>query len=109
LKVLHIVAGDLSGGAARGAYWLHIGLKELGIYSKIFTNSKITLGDDNVITTTKTKKDKFINLIRAQLDNLFTAFYPKRKRVIFSTGFFGVDFTKTKAVSYTHLTLPTIA
>lgn len=29
MKVLHIVTGDLSGGAARGAYWLHLGLKEL--------------------------------------------------------------------------------
>lgn len=40
MKILHIVAGDLGGGAARGAYWLHCGLKELGVDSKIITNSK---------------------------------------------------------------------
>jgi glycosyltransferase involved in cell wall biosynthesis len=96
LKVLHIVAGDLSGGAARGAYWLHLGLKELEVDSKIFTNSKITLGDDSVVTTSKTKKDKLFNMIRSQLDNIFTIFYPKRKKIIFSTGFFGIDFTKTR-------------
>lgn len=96
MKILHIVAGDLSGGAARGAYWLHLGLKAQGVDSKVFTNSTITLGDKDVITIIKSKKDKAINLIRNQLDNLFTLFYPKRKRIIFSTGFFGVDFTKTK-------------
>lgn len=96
MKVLHIVAGDLSGGAARGAYWLHSGLIELGIDSKVFTNSKITLGDDSVVTTMNSKKDKALNMMRNQLDNLVLFLYPKRKPIIFSTGVFGVDFTKTK-------------
>jgi glycosyltransferase involved in cell wall biosynthesis len=95
MKVLHIVAGDLDGGAARGAYWLHCGLKDLGIDSKIFTNSKITLGDNSVVTINNSKKRKAINIIRGQLDNLFPLFYRKRKIIIFSSGFFGVDFTKT--------------
>jgi hypothetical protein len=56
LKILHIVAGDLSGGAARGAYWLHTALKELGVDSKIFTNSRVTFGDDSVVTITNSKK-----------------------------------------------------
>jgi glycosyltransferase involved in cell wall biosynthesis len=96
VKVLHIVAGDLSGGAARGAYWLHGGLRELGVDSKVFTNSKSTLGDESVVTTTKSKKDKAFNMIRGQLDNLLLLLYTKRKRIIFSTGVFGIDFTKTK-------------
>ena len=95
MKILHIVAGDLNGGAARGAYWLHSGLKELNIDSKIFTNSKITLGDNSVVTINNTKKRKAINIIRGQLDNLFPLFYRKRKKIIFSSSFFGVDFTKT--------------
>ena len=95
MKILHIVAGDLNGGAARGAYWLHSGLKELNIDSKIFTNSKITLGDNSVVTINNSKKRKAINIIRGQLDNLFPLFYRKRKIIIFSSGFFGVDFTKT--------------
>lgn len=96
MKILHIVAGDLNGGAARGAYWLHAGLRELGVDSKIFTNSKITLGDDSVVTTVKSKKNKALNILRGQLDNLLLLLYPKRKRIIFSAGLFGVDFTKTK-------------
>jgi glycosyltransferase involved in cell wall biosynthesis len=96
MKVLHIVAGELSGGAARGAYWLHCGLRELGVESKVFTNSKITFDDDSVITTVKSKKDKVLNMIRGQLDNLLLFLYPKRERTIFSTGMFGVNFTKVK-------------
>jgi len=96
MKILHIVAGDLNEGAGRGAYWLHTALKELGIESKILTNSKDTLGDPDVITTAKTKKDKAFNMLLSQLDNLLLVFYPKRKRVIFSTGIFGIDFTKTR-------------
>jgi glycosyltransferase involved in cell wall biosynthesis len=96
MKILHIVAGDLSGGAARGAYWLHLGLKELGIDSKVLTNSKTTLGDDSVIIATRSKKDKIFNMIRRQLDNLLLSFYTKRKKIIFSSGLFGINFTKTK-------------
>lgn len=96
IKILHIVAGDLSGGAARGAYWLHLGLKELGVESKILTNSKIAFSDNSIVSTTQTKKDKIFNIIRAQLDDLLTLLYPKRKQVIFSSGIFGIDFTKTK-------------
>ncbi len=96
MKILHILAGNLTGGAARGAYWLHNGLVDLGIDSKILTNSKITFGDDRVISTNQTKRDKLFNFIRLQLDSNMQTFYRNRKRVIFSTGFFGADFTKTK-------------
>lgn len=97
IKVFHIVAGDLNGGAARGAYWLHLGLKELGVDSKLFTDSELTFGDKNVITITRTKGDKLRKLFRENLDFLFTLFYRKRKNEIFSTGFLGVDFKKNQA------------
>lgn len=96
MKILHIVAGNLGEGAARGAYWLHQGLCEQGIDSKIYTNSKTTLGDNRVISISKTKKGKVISMVRGQLDSLLTMFYPKRKRIIFSSGMFGFDFTKSK-------------
>lgn len=94
MKILHIVAGDLSGGAARGAYWLHLGLKELDINSKVLTSSNITLGDENVIRIIKTKKDKFLNISRVLAELLLINIF-KNKRV-FSTGLFGIDFTKTE-------------
>ena len=39
MKVLHLIAGDLTGGAAKGAYWLHLALLEENIDSYIVTNS----------------------------------------------------------------------
>lgn len=95
MRILHIIAGDLSEGAARGAYWLHSALNELNIDSKILTNSKITLGDDSVVTITNSKKNKVINMIRGELDNLLPLLYKKRKKILFSSGLFGSDFTKT--------------
>ena len=94
MKILHIVAGDLSGGAARGAYWLHQGLISQRVDSKVFTNSKITLGDNKVISTTQTKKDKLYNIFRIQIEQLLLRF--TKNKNIFSTGLFGVNFTKTQ-------------
>ncbi|MCK4842956.1 MAG: glycosyltransferase family 4 protein [Methylococcales bacterium] len=94
MKILHIVAGDLRGGAARGAYWLHHALIEFGIDSKVFTNSNTTLGDDCVISTTQTKKDKLSNIFRIQIEQLIVRLYKNQN--IFSTGVFGIDFTKIK-------------
>lgn len=97
MKVLHIVAGELNGGAARGAYWLHKGLRKIGVDSYILSNCYDTLGDSEVFTTVDSKKNKAIKIILEQLDAAPSWLYRSRKRVIFSTGFFGKDFTKTKA------------
>ncbi len=96
MKILHIIAGNLTNGAARGAYWLHQSLVKLGVDSKILTNSQITFNDNLVISTVESKKSKLINFLRAQLDANIQNFYKNRKKIIFSTGFFGIDFTKTK-------------
>ncbi|MFZ2192741.1 MAG: glycosyltransferase family 4 protein [Candidatus Moraniibacteriota bacterium] len=96
MKILHIVAGELTGGAARGAYWLHLGLKELGVDSRILTNSAITFGDKNIISTNSNRKLRFKNIIRKNIDFAFQFLYRNRKKIIFSTGFVGFDFTKSK-------------
>ncbi|GAB6147247.1 glycosyltransferase [Desulfocicer niacini] len=97
MKILHIVGGELTGGAARGAYWLSKGLQELDIESKIYTNSIETFGDENVISTTQSKKEKALSLFRSQLDPSLKIFYKNSiKRSDFSTGLWGQDFTRTK-------------
>ena len=97
MKVLHIVAGELNGGAARGAYWLHKGLRKIGVDSYILSNCNDTLGDSEVFTTIDSKKNKVIKIILEQLDAAPSWLYSNRKRIIFSTGLFGKNFTKTKA------------
>jgi len=81
----------MHGGAARGAYWLHLGLQELGIDSKVLTNSTFTLNDLSVISTTQSKKEIFFNFVRSQLDYFLIRLYFKRKRVAFSSAIIGID------------------
>lgn len=96
MNVLHIVGGKITGGAARGAYWLHHGLKDIGVDSWVLTNSRQTLGDETVISTSRTKKGRLLNKFSLQFEALLLALYTKRNRMNFSTGLTGFDFTKTR-------------
>lgn len=94
MKILHIISGDLGSGAARGAYWLHKGLVFLGADSKILTNSMSTFGDPRVTSVNTSKKQKIMCAFRAWADAFPSYLYPNRKKVYFSTGFQGFDFTR---------------
>lgn len=96
MKILHIVSGDLNYGAARGAYWLHLGLKELNVDSKIFTDSKTTFDDKDVISVFNIM-EKIKSLIRINLDAFILKLYKNRKDRLFSTGFIGYNFLTTDA------------
>jgi glycosyltransferase involved in cell wall biosynthesis len=91
------VAGELTGGAARGAYWLHTGLRELGVDSVVYTNSQATHGDKSVVTINKSKADKAINIFRSQADGMVASLYRNREPSLFSSGMIGVDFTRSQA------------
>jgi hypothetical protein len=51
MKILHIVAGDPSSGAAICicAYWLHQGLLVNGVDSRVLVSAKDTLGNSFLI------------------------------------------------------------
>lgn len=105
MKVIHIVAGNLDGGAARGAYWLHQGLLNQGVNSTILTDSEITFGDETVESTTKSKKDKLLRIVRENIDYLFTLPYRNRTRDLFSSGLFGINiepFIKDADIVHLH-------
>jgi len=95
MKVLHLVGGSLSGGAARGAYCIHTGLKELGIRSMILTNSRTTLGDSSVVTINTGLKTRLLAILRGRFESLPLNLYRRRRSEIYSTGFCGYDFTQT--------------
>ncbi len=99
-KVLHIVGGELNGGAARGAYWLHKGLLKSGISSRILTNSRDTFGDDTVTSVAVSRKQKIKDVLRSQLDVLPVMLYRQRRRVIFHCGLVGFDFIETEAYKW---------
>lgn len=93
IKVLHVVAGDLNEGAARGAYWLHQGLLKYEVESRM-----IVQYDDSKDPAVKQIYDnKFHNLLvlsRIVLDRLPVILYHKREKSIFSTGISGFDIRK---------------
>ncbi|MCK4829066.1 glycosyltransferase, partial [bacterium] len=94
MKILHIVGGNLSGGAARGAYWLHQGLREIGIDSKILVQ-RADVKDDNIISLTNNKITRLKQIILSNLDQSPAWLYKNRNRVIYSTGFLGNNINKT--------------
>jgi glycosyltransferase involved in cell wall biosynthesis len=97
MKVLHLVAGELNGGAARGAYWLHQALRDLEVDSTILTNAKDNLGDASVISLADSAIGKLKFAILKRMGQAPVKAYRRRKRVIFNTGFDGVDFTRHPA------------
>jgi glycosyltransferase involved in cell wall biosynthesis len=82
MKVLHLSTSDIDQGAARAAYRLHMGLRRIGIDSKMLVRAKSSL-DNNVIAekTLKTKVGPLANGIPLKL-------YPKRDGDVFSTQWF---------------------
>ncbi len=95
MNVLHLVGGDLNAGAGRGAFWLHHGLRAIGIESRILTNSAYYPNNERVIYITRSRMEKVQNLMRAQLDALPVRFYGRGNEIFFSTGMSGYDFTRT--------------
>jgi glycosyltransferase involved in cell wall biosynthesis len=96
IKVLHVVAGNLASGAARGAYWLHLGLLNNGIQSKILIQENNT-DDTTVEPIAKTDSEKVLRLFRSYLDKLPVKFYPRREKAAFSTGIQGFDICKLQS------------
>lgn len=96
MKILHLVAGNLNGGAAKGAYILHNGLLKQGVNSKILTNSRDTFNDPTVTTINRTYLDLAKVGVRSKLDKVPAQIYKDKKQTGFSTGMFGYDFTKHK-------------
>jgi len=106
IKVLHLVSGELNGGAARGAYWLHQAQQLAGIDSVLMTNARNNLGDSSVICVAKSFWGRLKFILLPRLAGLLKLIYKDRKNFIFNTGLDGYDFTKHpayKAADIVHL------
>ena len=93
MRILHVVAGNLLGGAARGALWLHKALLDLEVDSSLLVQSSPACGK-NVIAASNIKKMKPKIKLSSKLNLELVRLYRNRDKVTFSTGFFGVDITK---------------
>ena len=96
MKILHLIAGDLKGGAAKGAVTLHLALKRHSVQSTILTNSKLELEKDDTISILNSFTSRALNYIRARIDRFLTLPYLNKSSNIFSTGIFGYNFTSSK-------------
>ena len=90
--VLHLVSGELSGGAAKGAYNLHCALLEQGFPSSILSSSThIPENAKNTYSTIHSQNDKYLNALKSRIDTLPTRLYSKRLQRIFSNNFIGYN------------------
>ncbi|MHA2939795.1 glycosyltransferase family 4 protein [Vibrio sp. RC27] len=96
MNILHLASGELTGGAARGAYWLHKGLLNKNINSKLMITGCSPDNDHRVIGLSDTKLGNIQRLVRYKLDSLILKLYKDRASTIFSCGLVGVDFTKSE-------------
>lgn len=88
MKIVHIQAGTLKGGAARGAYWLHKAELKHGLDSKLiifnkenFKSTTVTSPKFNIFSISCLYLTKFMKIIILSL-------YPKRNKIIyFNIGF----------------------
>jgi len=96
MKVLHLVSGEFSGGAARGAYWLHKALLDEGVDSKILCNAVNTFNDPSLVSIAKSKKGRAVHIIKLLVDYVLPHIFSRSKKYIFSSGMPGYDFRKTR-------------
>lgn len=94
INVLHLASGELTGGAARGAYWLHQGMLEIGIKSFFLNTGRQASCDKTLESLVSTDLKKIISSISSRVGQLPKILYPSRKSWVFNTGFDGIDFTQ---------------
>ncbi|MFC1771052.1 glycosyltransferase family 4 protein [Candidatus Margulisiibacteriota bacterium] len=100
MKVLHIIAGDIEEGAARGAYWLHQGLVKEQVDSKILIQKEHRRIFDKLVTViTRNKFYKILSFFCMILERLLVRLYTRRNRyILFSPGIFGLNILRQSVV-----------
>lgn len=82
MKILHVNATDLEGGAARAAYRLHCSLLAEGANSQMLVQSKTS--DDFTVIGPSTKIQKALAKLRPVLDLFPVRKYKRRTKTLFS-------------------------
>lgn len=90
MKTLLVNTSDIQGGAARAAYRLHMGLRQVGVESGMLVKDKTS--DDYLVIGPSTKVRKGLNKVRPFLDKLPLRKYPEREQVPWSVSWFPNNF-----------------
>ena len=94
MRVLHVIAGTLDGGAAKGAISLHEAMLKEKVQSRILTNADNSQGLKQVETTRKGALGNIKTKMFSFADRAPKFIYPLKKQLIFSTGLSGFDLRK---------------
>jgi glycosyltransferase involved in cell wall biosynthesis len=94
IKVVHLVAGGLAGGAARGAYWLHKGLTSIDVDSWLLTDGLPEVEDPRVRYVALGPRGRAGVILRSLLEIAPTRAYPQRQHSPFSPGIAGYRFDR---------------
>lgn len=84
MRPLLLNATDIRGGAARAAYRLHLGLRGIGVDSRMLVQSKES--DDQHVLGPRSRLEELVGIVRPQFDLLPLYCYPKRKKEVFYPG-----------------------
>lgn len=90
MKILILNTLDTGGGASRSAYRLHQALLNNGIDSQMLVQNKSS-DDWTVVTTYRTKIQKFIHRLRPFLDSIPTRLYKNKAPMLFSPSWLGFN------------------
>lgn len=103
LKILHIVGGPLTNGAAKGANILHKALIKKGVSSKLLNDTFLkdkfkdnNLYDQNVIVVQQNIFSRILNRFFVYLEKGIKSIFLHSPRETFTLSVFGFDLTKQK-------------
>jgi len=87
MRVLHINATDIQGGAARAAYRLHQALLSAGVDSQMLVQGKSS--NDWTVISEEKKIRKYFNKLRPVIDSVPIRSYKNRTKTLFSPSWLG--------------------
>ena len=93
MKVTHVIATNLTGGAARGAYWLHKSLLQKNVDSKILIQQEKRT-EKNLYSYYTGDLQKFKVILNIGLESLPLKKYNNREQTTFYPAKYGIDITK---------------
>lgn len=93
MRVLHIVGGDLNGGAARGAYFLHQALLNKEVESQLLVSQEEEINDSSLVQIESDASGYYQRLKRMSADQFPLKRYDVKTKG-FSTGIIGYDIRK---------------
>lgn len=97
IKVLHLASGGLTSGSARGSYWLHRGLLDIGVDSFLLNSGRDLRIDSSIESLASNSFQKAKLALLSRIGGLPTRMYRKRLKRTFHTGLEGVDVTNHQA------------